>query len=184
LELALTTPGFFPDILNKLLARMLSFPIPTVAALNGHTFAGGLTLALAHDYRIMKQMSGKGRAMLCMNEIDFGAVIPTGMMGLLIEKASSPAVLRKLCNEGHRFEAEEALRAGLVDALAPSPDETIAMALKLAESVAPKARSGVWGAMKIQMYRTAWALLSSEMSIPRVDELDSRAMRRLTASKL
>lgn len=48
LEHAITTPGFFDDYYLKLLVRILTFPIPTVAAINGHAFAGGFMLALAH----------------------------------------------------------------------------------------------------------------------------------------
>lgn len=69
----MSTPLFFPRILNGLLSRLLVFPIPTIAAINGHAFAGGFCLALAHDYRIMKHADGKKAIWLCMNEIDFGA---------------------------------------------------------------------------------------------------------------
>src|SRR6187455_3180922 len=34
-----------------LLARVLELPVPTVAALQGHVFAAGAMLALAHDFR-------------------------------------------------------------------------------------------------------------------------------------
>src|ERR1041385_9256357 len=37
-----------------LFARLLTFPIPSVAALNGHAFAAGGMLALAHDFRVMR----------------------------------------------------------------------------------------------------------------------------------
>lgn len=36
--------------LYGLLARLLVFPIPTFAAVNGHAFGGGAMLVLAHDY--------------------------------------------------------------------------------------------------------------------------------------
>jgi len=54
---------FLPVHFEPLLKRFLTFPIPTVAALNGHAFAGGCLLAMAHDYRVMQ--TGKG--FLCMN---------------------------------------------------------------------------------------------------------------------
>lgn len=41
--------------------------------LKGHAFAGGFTLALAHDFRIMKNQEGKKQIWLSMNEIFFGA---------------------------------------------------------------------------------------------------------------
>lgn len=34
--------------------------VPTAKCLEQHAFAGGLTLALAHDYRILKDAPGKG----------------------------------------------------------------------------------------------------------------------------
>lgn len=70
---AMTTHLFFPRVLNALLARFITFPIPTIAAINGHCFAGGLTLALAHDFRIMKEAKGRDQIWCALNEVDFGA---------------------------------------------------------------------------------------------------------------
>jgi hypothetical protein len=39
-------------------------------------FRGGFCLALAHDFRIMKENEQKGRAMMAMNEVEFGAPVP------------------------------------------------------------------------------------------------------------
>ncbi|KAG9006985.1 hypothetical protein FRB93_008251 [Tulasnella sp. JGI-2019a] len=49
-------PEFHIDYWNPLIVRFLTFPIPTIAWMNGHTFAAGFILVMAHDYRIM---SGK-----------------------------------------------------------------------------------------------------------------------------
>lgn len=43
--------------------------MPTVAWMNGHAFAGGLMLAMHHDYRVMNAERG----FACLNELEFGA---------------------------------------------------------------------------------------------------------------
>src|SRR4051812_29751318 len=44
----------YADAVQNLLARFLALEVPTVAALQGHTFAAGAMLALAHDFRVMR----------------------------------------------------------------------------------------------------------------------------------
>ena len=39
---------------QELLARVLTLPIPTAAAVVGHAFGAGAMLALAHDFRVMR----------------------------------------------------------------------------------------------------------------------------------
>ena len=54
--------------IDALLAKILTAPFVTIAALNGHTYAGGALLALAHDYRIMRS----DRGYFCLPSIDVG----------------------------------------------------------------------------------------------------------------
>lgn len=60
---------YIPSVL-ALMARMLSSPAITVAAINGHAFGAGAQLSLAHDYRIMRTERGYW----CMPEIDLKAL--------------------------------------------------------------------------------------------------------------
>src|SRR5688572_25908926 len=48
----------FVTRLEALLGRIIALPVPTIAALNGHAFAGGGLLALAHDFRVMRTDRG------------------------------------------------------------------------------------------------------------------------------
>jgi enoyl-CoA hydratase/carnithine racemase len=61
------------------LGRLLCFPVPTIAAINGHAFAGGFMLAFAHDYRIMRT----DRGFLCLPEIDLGMGLLPGMNAII-----------------------------------------------------------------------------------------------------
>ncbi|KZZ97331.1 Crotonase, core [Moelleriella libera RCEF 2490] len=63
LELAINTEGFW-QLFYDVWVRFLTYPMPTVALLNGHTFAGGLMLAQTHDYRLAPSPKG----FLCLNE--------------------------------------------------------------------------------------------------------------------
>jgi len=64
---------------TDLYTYMFMYPKPIVAALNGHTIAGGCMLSLACDARIM--VSGKAR--ISLNEIDFGSSIFAGIAEML-----------------------------------------------------------------------------------------------------
>ncbi|KAI7899278.1 ClpP/crotonase-like domain-containing protein [Cokeromyces recurvatus] len=127
----------FMDVFLSLLKKLLTFCIPTVAAINGHAFAGGCMLALAHDYRVMRS----DRGYMCMNEVDLPSPLTPGMSGLLRCKMS-PITYRDMIIQGHRFTAQEALEQHLVDFICPN-DQVLNKAKEIALKWAPKAKSGI-----------------------------------------
>lgn len=153
-------PIFFTETANPLFARLLTFPIPTIAAINGHCFAAGMMLALSCDYRIMTDGSRR-RAWMCMNEIHFGAPWPLSFTAILNTKVSDPSVRRRVALEGHRFAPSEALTTGLVDRLAScggpgaglGTENVLQEAMKLAKEVSALPKRGVWGSIKTFLYR-------------------------------
>ena len=66
----LTFPSEFKPLLSFVLTPKVSSPVPTISAINGHCYAGGLMLSLVCDYRIMTDGSSRN-AWLCMNEVCF-----------------------------------------------------------------------------------------------------------------
>ncbi|QRW18088.1 enoyl-CoA hydratase/isomerase family protein [Rhizoctonia solani] len=150
----ISQPGFMTGVLNPVISRLLAFPIPTVAALNGHTFAGGYLLALACDYRVMTS----GKAWACFNEIHFGAPLPPAFATLIRVKVghSHPALMRKTVLEGHRFTPKELLEAGIVDAVVDGGNEKVLeRAIAIATAMGGNARGGAWGLIKKEIYREA-----------------------------
>ena len=136
------------------LTRDTSYPMPTVAWLNGHAFAGGLMLAIHHDYRVQNPAKG----FLCVNELEFGAPLKPAMAGTFREKLP-PATYRDLVLEARRFPGPAALAAGLVDALG-GLDEVLA--LVRARKLVDKGKTGIYGTLKAEMYRGALAFLGPE----------------------
>jgi len=145
--------NFFPVTFNPLLARLLTFPIPTIAAINGHCYAAGFMLSLACDYRVMIDGS-KRNAWLCMNEVHFGAVWPLSFAAILRAKVGDHRLQRKIALEGYKFTPQEAYKDGLLDHLvAGNTGDVLAKAGEVAEKVCSNAQAGVWGLIKMDVYR-------------------------------
>src|SRR3954454_952978 len=95
---------------HELLARVLELPVPTVAALQGHTFAAGAMLSLAHDFRVMRA----DRGFWCLPEADIGIPFTRGMSGL-IQARLAPQTAHEAMTTGRRYGGEDARAAAIVD---------------------------------------------------------------------
>jgi len=146
-------PQFVKSVL-KLLGRLVAFPMPTVAAVNGHAFAAGAMLALAHDFRVMRA----DRGFFCLPEVDINIPIAPGMMAL-IKSRLSPGVFRTSVLTGVRIGGAEAKDLGIVDEAVPG-EQVLPQAIARASSMANKGR-GIYRTLKRTMYADAVALLES-----------------------
>ncbi|PYH47979.1 enoyl-CoA hydratase/isomerase family protein [Aspergillus saccharolyticus JOP 1030-1] len=153
LKLAQSTDGFLDKWLWKLFRRLLTYPMPTLALLNGHAFAGGLMLAMYHDYRLQNPAKG----FLCINELEFGVPLEAPMMSIFREKLSAVA-FRDLVLEARRFGGPTAaLEAGLVDGLADSVEAAVRFVR--VRNLQTKAATGIYGMMKEEMWRHSLGIL-------------------------
>ncbi|MGY2009685.1 enoyl-CoA hydratase/isomerase family protein [Nocardia gipuzkoensis] len=137
---------------QELFARILTFPLPTIAAVNGHTFGAGAMLATAHDYRVMRE----DRGYYCFPEVDINIPFTPGMAALIQAKLSSQAAVTAMTT-GHRFSGPDALAAGLVDATA-SEDELLTTAVDRLTPIVGK-NPATLAAIKTTMYGTVTAAL-------------------------
>jgi enoyl-CoA hydratase/carnithine racemase len=128
-----------------LLARVLAFPTPTVAAIPGHAFAAGAMFALAHDFRVMRA----DRGFFCLPEVDIDIPFTPGMAAL-IQSRLTPATAHEAMTTGRRFGGADAATAGLVDQAVPE-DDVLPRALERARALTGK-NPRTLAAIKTQMY--------------------------------
>jgi Delta3-Delta2-enoyl-CoA isomerase len=155
LEWLAGNPGAFAEYsasVQELLARMLELPVPTVAALQGHTFAAGAMLALAQDFRVMRA----DRGFFCLPEVDIHIPFTAGMAAL-IQARLQPQTAHEAMTTGRRYGGSDALAAGIVEATA-GDGEVLKLAVERAAALAGKA-APVLGAIKTQMYGPVLAAL-------------------------
>jgi enoyl-CoA hydratase/carnithine racemase len=122
----------FLERLHALFARVLALGVPTVAAIQGHAFAAGAMLALAHDQRVMRRDLGH----FCLPEIDLSLAFTPAMIEL-IRARLNPQVAHEAMTTGRRYGGADALAHGIVDQLADS-DELAVRAIELAATLADK----------------------------------------------
>ena len=60
--------------------RFITLPIPSMAVLNGHTYAGGFILAMCHDMRIM---TSNKRSKVCLSEMNIGFPLAEAFISVL-----------------------------------------------------------------------------------------------------
>ena len=126
-------PMGFVDTVEAVFGRLLRLPVPTIAAIQGHTFAGGAMFALSHDMRVMRE----DRGWFCLPEVDLGMNFRPGMAALIAAKLPQPA-LHRAAALGERFTGPTAVELGIADAVAP--DGGVAAAARtLATGLAAKA---------------------------------------------
>ena len=97
-------------------------PIPIVAAITGHSPAGGAVLAIFCDYRIM----ARGAYRIGLNEVQVGLAVPEPIQ-VGLRRLVGAYRAERLMVAGAMIDSEEALRVGFVDELA-EPDAVVSRA--------------------------------------------------------
>jgi enoyl-CoA hydratase/carnithine racemase len=130
-------------------SKLASCPIPVVAALTGHSPAGGAVISLFCDYRVMAREGAKGAFKIGLNETQVGLVVP-GPIQYAFKRLVGERIGERLLVAGEMIDSSRALEIGLVDALTEI------------DAVVPHA--------------LAW--LNAHLALPRRAMLTTRAMSR------
>lgn len=91
--------------LSTLYYRLITFPIPTVAAINGHAYGAGTFIALAHDMLIMREERGY----FCLPEAKLNLPFRSEMTRMMVRKRI-PLSIQSTSLLSYPFPAKEALK--------------------------------------------------------------------------
>ncbi|MCJ7579286.1 MAG: enoyl-CoA hydratase/isomerase family protein [Candidatus Aminicenantes bacterium] len=142
---------------TNLYTSMFLFPKPLVAALNGHTIAGGCMLSLACDFRIIVSEKAK----ISLNEISFGALVFAGSIELLkycVNQRNAESILFS----GKMYSANEAIKLGLVDQIS-SYEKLMDDSIKIAREFANKDKTAFRGLKSLLRKPVAEEMKKKEM---------------------
>lgn len=117
---------------NDVFRRIETFPLPTVAAVNGYALGGGCELSMACDIRLCSENAVFGQP-----EVTLGITPGFGGTQRLMRLVGMGKA-KELIFSARTVKAAEALEIGLVNAVYP-PEELLPAAKKLGERIAKNA---------------------------------------------
>ena len=143
------------ETVYAMLARFLTFPLPTVAAVNGHWFGAGALLGLVHDRRVVRT----DRGWFCMPEAAMGVGISRPLVEVLRATLPLPT-FRDVCTTSVRINGAEAVDRGFVEE-AVDGEAVVERAVAWAEAHASDVRAALFD-IKSAMYFTTLEFLRGE----------------------
>jgi len=137
---------FGPEFMT-LMGRIITLPVPTIAAINGHAFGAGLMCALCHDIRLMRE----DRGFACANEVEIGMVIPNPELALFRHKLPMNSFFQTV-QLARRWTGPDAVEGGLAEEALP-PEKLLERAVARGTELARLgANRKVYGRMKEAIY--------------------------------
>lgn len=138
-------------------AKITAFKKPLIAAINGHSPAGGCVIALACDARVMAE----GKYIIGLNEVPVGIIVPNSIFSLYSFWLGQSNAYRNLL-EGKLFSPEEALNIGLVDEVVKPESIMTAAERKARKYMAFEANT--WQQSKLNLRKDIIAATSADQS--------------------
>ncbi|AXI48584.1 enoyl-CoA hydratase [Sulfitobacter sp. SK012] len=103
---------------HRVFDRLARFSKPTIGALNGHAFGGGLELAACCDLRVLS-----AKARLALPEAKIG-IVPGWSGTQRLARLLPEPVVKEMALFGHQITAERALQLGFVAELSDDPSSS------------------------------------------------------------
>lgn len=163
--------------------RLFTYPRPTVAAINGHAYAGGLITALDCDHRIAAQ----GALQFSLNEVPIGIPMPAVYCEIIKYAVGTPSAA-ELTLFGQVYDLAAAHRMGIIQTTI-APDKLLDAAIAWAALVPPDCHTAYAYSKRAMQATTLSAIdaaarldrdyLSRGMSAPESLRANARRYREL-----
>ncbi|MDA8125052.1 MAG: enoyl-CoA hydratase/isomerase family protein [Deltaproteobacteria bacterium] len=131
--------------LNRIFTRILMYPMPVIASINGHAFGDGTIIACACDFRFMKA----DRGFFCFPEVDINIPFLPGMLAI-IKKAVPYYKLEELVFTGKKTGAAELAAHHVIVKACPDAETLFQESLSFAQTFNKK--RPVFGEMKKRLH--------------------------------
>jgi len=143
--------------MNDLFKKLLLYPMPVIAAINGHAFGNGALLACTCDFRFMR--SDKG--FFCFPEVDVSIPFLPGMIAFA-RKAIPEYKYQEMVTMGKRLTAPELEEHHIIRKACRDQDELMKESMDFAKTFEKK--RGIFGELKKRMHRPIIDALDKEDS--------------------
>ncbi len=140
--------------MNEIFKRLLLFPVPVIAAINGHAYGNGAIISCACDFRFMR----KDRGFFCFPEVDVSIPFLPGMVGF-VRKAIPEYLFNQMLLSGQRMTAKD-LEAANVIVKACEKETLMTDAISYAGSFAKK--RGIFQELKKRMHKECVRIINEE----------------------
>ncbi|WDP92135.1 MAG: enoyl-CoA hydratase/isomerase family protein [Desulfobacter sp.] len=141
--------------MNGVFKRLLLFPVPVIAAINGHAFGNGAILSCACDFRFMK----KDRGFFCFPEVDVSIPFLPGMIGF-VRKAIPEYRFNQMLLSGQRMTAPDLEVSNVLVKACENQEELMADALAYAASFTKK--RGIFRELKTRIHKELIRIIDEE----------------------
>jgi len=141
--------------MNEVFKRLLLFPVPVIAAINGHAFGNGAILSCACDFRFMR----KDKGFFCFPEVDVSIPFLPGMIGF-VRKAIPEYRFNQMLLSGQRMTAPDLEASNVIVKACDGQEALMEEALAYAATFAKK--RGIFQELKKRIHKELVRIIDEE----------------------
>jgi len=145
----------FMSGMNDVFKRLLLFPLPVIAAINGHAFGNGAILSCACDFRFMR----KDKGFFCFPEVDVSIPLLPGMVAL-VRKAVPEYMFNHMLLSGRRMTAADLETSNVLVKACENQEELMTDAMAFAAGFDKK--RGIFRELKKRIHREVIQIMDEQ----------------------